>query len=136
MQLDFIAQDFLFGIRPQPEMFELKQALAISIIDIERRHEYMLSVIYDRIKKEDTYEKEYFEKYSNWFYVRLKTRDIIFGHYLPRLNRRLTTCKMDGCNHQDVPWIKCALWEEDGSPKGYENFPLIRRKKKKRVMGS
>jgi len=130
--LDFIAQDFLFGIRPQPEMFELKQSLAIPIVDIERRHEYMLSVIRDRIVNRDRYEKEHFENYSSWFYVRLKTRDIIFGDYLPTLHRHQTAYRKDGCSHQDVTWIRDALWEEDGSPKGFWYFPFIKRKKKKR----
>jgi hypothetical protein len=133
--LDFIAQDFLFGVRPQPEMFELKQALAIPIADIERRHEYMLSVVRDRIENRDRYEREYFEKYSNWFYVRLKTRDIIFGDYMPHLHRHMTAYKMAGCSHQDVPWIRDALWEkDDGEPKGFNIFmrrPYIRKEKRK-----
>jgi hypothetical protein len=134
--LDFVAQDFLFGIRPQPDIFELKQALAISITDIEQRHEYMFSVIQDRIRNKDRYEKEYFKKYSNWFYVRLKTKDIVFEEYLPTLHRHLVTYRMAGCNHQDSPWIKWALWdEEDGCPKGYcygirTYRPYIKKRKK------
>lgn len=132
--LDFVAQDFLFGIRPQPEMFELKQALAISITDIERRHDYMFSVIHDRIKEKDRYEKEYFQKYSNWFYVRLKTKDIVFGEYMPTLHRHLMAYRMIGCNHQDSHWIRSALWdEENGSPKGYNYFmrrPYIKKEKR------
>ena len=36
---DFISYDFLNEILPQPELFELRQALAISKEDIEARHE-------------------------------------------------------------------------------------------------
>jgi hypothetical protein len=132
--LDFVAQDFLFGIRPQPEMFELKQALAIPVTDIEQRHGYMFSVIQDRIRDKDRYEKEYFEKFSNWFYVRLKTKDIMFGEYMPTLHRHKITYRMAGCNHQDSPWIRWALWnEEDGEPKGYNIFmhrPYIKKEER------
>ena len=41
---DFISYDFLKQISPQPELFELRQVLAIPKEDIEARHEYMLSV--------------------------------------------------------------------------------------------
>lgn len=44
---------------PQPELFEL-----IPKADIEARHEYMLSVIKDRVDKADIYEREYFFKIS------------------------------------------------------------------------
>lgn len=128
--LDFIAMDFLFGVRPQPEMFELKQALAIPLEDIERRHEYMLSVIRDRIENRKRYEKD-LEKYSNWFYVRLKTKDIVFGDYMPGYRRNLRADKMAGCSHQDVPWIRDTLWDKDsGEPKGFSIFmrrPYIKK---------
>jgi len=127
----------LFGVRPQPEMFELNQALAIPIADIERRHEYMLSVVRDRIENRDRYKKEYLEKYSNWFYVRLKTKDIIFGDYMPHLNRNHIACKMAGCSHEDVPWIRDTLWEKDsGEPKGFSIFmrrPYIKKWEKKKL---
>jgi len=46
---DFISYDFFLNdILPQPELFELRQVLAIPKENIEARHEYMLSVIKDR----------------------------------------------------------------------------------------
>ena len=50
--------DFLNEILPQPELFELMQVLAIPKKDIEARHEYMLSVIKDRIDNAEKYELE------------------------------------------------------------------------------
>jgi hypothetical protein len=63
---DFISYDFLKQILPQPELFELRQVLAIPKIDIEARHDYMLSVIKDRADNADVYEREYFSKYPNY----------------------------------------------------------------------
>ena len=54
---DFISYDFLNEILPQPELFELRQVLAIPKEDIETRHEYMLSVIKDRIDNTEKYEQ-------------------------------------------------------------------------------
>ena len=48
------------------------QVLAIPKADIEARHEYMLSVIKDRVDKADIYEREYFSKYPNYGYSRRK----------------------------------------------------------------
>jgi hypothetical protein len=62
--IDYIAYDFLYEISPQPDMFELKQLLAIPKRNIEARHEFMLSVIRDRINNADKYEKERFSKYG------------------------------------------------------------------------
>jgi hypothetical protein len=39
----FISYDFLKEMLLQPELFELRQVLAIPKEDIEARHEYMLS---------------------------------------------------------------------------------------------
>jgi hypothetical protein len=50
---------------PQSELFELRQVLAIPKGDIEARHDYMLSVIKDRLDNADVYEREYFSKYPN-----------------------------------------------------------------------
>jgi hypothetical protein len=69
---DFISYDFLKQILPQPELFELRQVLAIPKEDIEARHDYMLSVIKDRIDNADVYEREYFSKYPNYGYSRRK----------------------------------------------------------------
>jgi hypothetical protein len=63
--VDMIAYDFLYEINPQPDMFELKQLLAIPRKNIEARHEYMLSIIHDRIDNADKYENERFSKYGD-----------------------------------------------------------------------
>ena len=52
--------DFLKQILPQPGMFELRQVLAIPKEDIEARHEYMLSVIKDRVDNADFYERGFY----------------------------------------------------------------------------
>jgi hypothetical protein len=69
---DFISYDFLKQILPQPELFELRQVLAIPKEDIEARHDYMLSVIKDRVDNADVYERKYFSKYPNYGYSRRK----------------------------------------------------------------
>ena len=46
----FISYDFLKTISPQPEQFELREVLSIPKEDIEARHDYMLSVIKDRVE--------------------------------------------------------------------------------------
>jgi hypothetical protein len=69
---DFISYDFLKQISPQPELFELRRVLAIPKEDIEARHDYMLSVIKDRIDNADVYEREYFSKYPHYGYSRRK----------------------------------------------------------------
>jgi hypothetical protein len=57
---------------PQLELFELRQVLAIPKEDIEARHEYMLSVIKDRVDNATMYDREYFSKYPNYGYSRRK----------------------------------------------------------------
>lgn len=69
---DFISYDFLKQMLPQPELFELRQILAIPKEDIETRHDYMLSVIKDRVDNADVYEREYFSKYPQYGYSRRK----------------------------------------------------------------
>ena len=69
---DFISYDLLKQMLPQPELFELRQVLAIPKEDIEARHDYMLCVINDRVDNADVYEREYFSKYSNYGYSRRK----------------------------------------------------------------
>jgi hypothetical protein len=54
---DFISYDFLKQMIPQPELFELRQVLAIPKEDIEARHDYMLSVIKDRVDNADVYKR-------------------------------------------------------------------------------
>ena len=60
--LDFIAFCFFYAIRPQPDFFELKQIDGIPKQNIEKRHELMLSIIYDRIDNADRYKHERYSK--------------------------------------------------------------------------
>ena len=53
--IDYIAHLFLFGIKPFPDMFELKQILEIPKSNIEERHDLMLSI---STKTTDTSNKE------------------------------------------------------------------------------
>lgn len=87
--VDIIALDFLYRIRPQPDMFELRQA--VSIAKAEKRHEFMLSIMEDRAKNYDKYYLERFSKYSpgvkaayTWIYKR-GTEHVL----------------MKGCKHED-----------------------------------
>jgi hypothetical protein len=43
-EYDFIAYSFFSKIKPQPEMFELKQLAAIPSSKVEKRHDFMISV--------------------------------------------------------------------------------------------
>ena len=69
--IDPIAYLFLHRMNPQPDMFELKQLLAMpppfpkSVKYLEARHEFMLSVINDRIRNADRYQVERLAKYGN-----------------------------------------------------------------------
>ena len=98
---DFISYDFLNEILPQPELFELRQVLAIPKEDIETRHEYMLSVIKDRIDNAEKYELEWFSKYSQYGNSRRKIGfdfNIVWEsrNYHPsrrRIMSRSTECK-------------------------------------------
>ena len=83
---DFISYDFLKQISPQPELFELRQVLAIPKEDIEARHEYMLSVIKDRVDNADVYEREYFSQYPNYGYSRRKIGFSIDDLWEPKYN--------------------------------------------------
>jgi hypothetical protein len=65
---DFISYDFLKVMLPQPELFELRQVLAIPKEDTEARHEYIISVIKERVDNADIYEREYFSKYPQYGY--------------------------------------------------------------------
>src|SRR5918992_5937912 len=69
---NFVSYDLLKQMLPQPELFELRQVLAIPKGDIEARHDYMLSVIKDRVDNADVYEREYFSKYPQYGYSRRK----------------------------------------------------------------
>ncbi|MGA7603672.1 MAG: hypothetical protein WA398_06185 [Nitrososphaeraceae archaeon] len=60
--LDFIAFCFFYGIRPQPDFFELKQVGAIPKKNLEKRHELMFSIIFERISNVDHYKQERYSK--------------------------------------------------------------------------
>ena len=63
--------DSLKQISPQPELFELRRVLTIPKDNIEARHDYMLSVIKDRLDNTDIYEREYFSNYPHYGYSRM-----------------------------------------------------------------
>jgi hypothetical protein len=60
--LDFIMYDFLHGIKPQPDIFEIKQVLVIPKNKIEERHELILTIVRDRITNTEKYKKERYSK--------------------------------------------------------------------------
>jgi hypothetical protein len=120
--LDFIAYDFLMHVSPQPDMFELKQVLAIPLSNIEARHEIMISIILDRIRNKEKYEKEYFLKYSKYSEARRK-RNPVEARYLPRRkNKEKILLRMEGCNHEEIPEIRDAFYDERGQSKDYDWF--------------
>ena len=95
-EYDFIAYSFFFSITPPPQMFELKQLSKIPISELEKRHEFMLSIINDRIRNKAKYEKEYHLKEVKYLH-----------EYLVSANRRRI---MKGCNHKPIPEIEEALY--------------------------
>lgn len=97
--IDFIAYNFLYKIDPQPDMFELKQLLATPKKNIEARHEYMLSIISDRIENADKYEKERFSKYGD-SYLWYSDHDKRYHSDEPLGQPRLQSeKKIKGCRH-------------------------------------
>jgi hypothetical protein len=114
-EFDFIAYDFLYSIRPEPHTFELKQALQIS--DIEQRHDYMISVILDRIRNQSKYEQEHYGKISKYHEYRTKyenSKKLFEGTtsgkwYKPTRSIRNAgkddpnhSLRMEGCKHEDT----------------------------------
>jgi hypothetical protein len=71
-------------------MFEIKKALEIS--EIEKRHDYMLSVINGRIENASKYERERFTKYGKSRWSRTK-RDYYNSRYFPTERKILKGCK-------------------------------------------
>jgi hypothetical protein len=95
--IDPVAELFLYGINPQPDMFELKQLLAIPKKSIEARHKFMLSIIHDRIDNADKYQAERFAKYGD-SYLYNGSNDKRFHGQLGEAIR--TSKKMaKGCKH-------------------------------------
>src|SRR5918994_2058091 len=114
---DFISYDFLKTISPQPELFELRQVLSIPKEDIEARHEYMLSVIKDRVDNADVYEREYFSKYPNYGYSRRKIGFSIDDLWEPKKKkyfpgRRRIMNSSTKCKHRPAHEIENKLYPD------------------------
>jgi hypothetical protein len=115
---DFISYDFLNKILPQPELFELRQVLAIPKEDIETRHEYMLSVIKDRIDNAEKYELEWFSKYSQYWNSRRKIGfDVSNTVWEPKKkkyhpSRRRIMSRSTECKHKPIPEIENKLYPD------------------------
>jgi hypothetical protein len=114
---DFISYDFLKQIIPQPELFELRQVLAIPKEDIEARHEYMLSIIRDRVDNADVYKREYFSKYPNYGYSRRKIGFSIDDLWEPKKKkyfpgRRRIMNSSTKCKHKPVHEIENRLYPD------------------------
>jgi hypothetical protein len=112
---DFISYDFLNEILPQPELFELRQVLAIPKEDIEARHEYMLSVIKDRIDNAEKYELEWFSKYSQYGNSRRKIGfdfNIVWESRNYRPSRRRIMSRSTECKHKPIPEIENKLYPD------------------------
>jgi hypothetical protein len=97
--LDLIAYDFLYEISPQPEMFELKQLLAIPKKNTEARHEFMLSVIRDRIDNAAKYERERFSKYGDSYLLYGNDKRDHDLDKIPRQRKRKYEKPVKGCKH-------------------------------------
>jgi hypothetical protein len=103
---DFISYDFLNEILSQPELFELRQVLAIPKEDIEARHEYMLS---------EKYELEWFSKYSHYGNSRRKIGfdfNIVWESKNYRLSRRRIMSRSTECKHKPIPEIENKLYPD------------------------
>jgi hypothetical protein len=112
---DFMAYHFLYSILPQPEIFEIKQILKIPRQKIERRHDLMLSIIQDRIKNQEKYEKEYYSKYSKFRYYPRDRMDhnydiytyysdyisLIQGKGPTKFMEKIQIKKIEGCKHEE-----------------------------------
>jgi hypothetical protein len=114
---DFISYDFLKQILPQPELFELRQVLAIPKEDIEARHNYMLSVIKDRVDNVDVYEREHFSNYPHYGYSRRKIRfnidnlwELKKKKYFP--GRRRIMNQSTQCKHRPLHEIESKLYPD------------------------
>jgi hypothetical protein len=101
---------------PQSKLFELRQVLAIPKGDIEARHDYMLSVIKDRLDNADVYEREYFFKVSKFGYSHRKIGFNIDNlwelkkKYFP--GRRRIMNSSTRCKHRPVHEIESKLYPD------------------------
>jgi hypothetical protein len=112
---DFIS--FLKQILPQPELFELRHVLSIPKENIEARHDYMLSVIKDRIDNADVYEREYFSNYPHYGYSCRKVGfnidnlwELKKKKYFPA--RRRVMSRSTICKHQPIYEIENKLYPD------------------------
>jgi hypothetical protein len=127
-EFDHIAYDFLYMIWPMPEMFELKEILAIPLNKdkIEQRHELMLSIILERIRKKHKYESSRFAKQSkDNELVRKKKDSIDFGEKDPNtgswtfnnlpVRSEPLVLRIEGCSKHtaEVKEIKDALYSAE-----------------------
>jgi hypothetical protein len=89
--------------------------LAILKEDIEARHQYMLSVIKDRIDNAEKYELEWFSKYSQYGNSRRKLGfdfNIVWESKNYRLSRRrIMSCSTE-CKHKPTPEIENKLYPD------------------------
>jgi hypothetical protein len=127
-EFDHIAYDFLYMIWPMPEMFELKEILAIPINKdkIEQRHELMLSIILERIRNKDKYESSRLAKQSkDNELVRRKKDSIYFREKDPKtglgtisnlpVRSDSSVLRIEGCSKHtaEVKEIKDALYSAE-----------------------
>lgn len=104
--LDFIVYDFLHGIRPQPDIFEIKQVLTIPKNKVEERHELILTIIRDRITNAENYKKERYSKYGIGYYGEMDSKHhLTYGDYTSRVRAIIK-----GCKHKDTLEIRAALY--------------------------
>jgi hypothetical protein len=99
-------------IKPQPDLFEIKQVLAIPRKDIEQRHELMLSIIKDRIDNADKYESERF----SYGYDRDKiafdsSAPLGYRNKYQRARRRIMS-HSTRCKHKAIPSIENKLYPD------------------------
>ena len=107
---DFITHDFLNMIFPQPELFELKQLLAISKNDIEERHEFMLSIIKERLDNADKYEEEHSKHYYDYDKIGFDPSTWDSKKYSPA--RRRIMNRSTNCKHKRIPEIENKLYPD------------------------
>jgi hypothetical protein len=118
---DFIAYDFLYEMKPQPDIFEIKQVLAIPQSDIEARHELMLGIIRDRISKKASgvYDDGVIGVGDTWAtYHNMNDKRDAAKQYFPSLYAkyfRQKRCIMKGCKHREILKIKHALYPDADS---------------------
>jgi hypothetical protein len=107
---DFITHDFLNMIFPQPELFELKQLLAIPKNDIEKRHEFMLSIIKDRLDNANKYEEEHSKHYYDRDKIGFDPSAPLDKKYNP--GRRRIMNRSTNCKHKRIPEIENKLFPD------------------------